>query len=79
MAHRAGNDHSEGVQKMHRGMTRAAVAVASVAGLLAVGACGNGGGGGGGGAADKNVQVFTWWADGGEKAGLDGLVAQFQK
>src|SRR6266498_1382701 len=79
MAHRAGNDHSEGVQKMHRGMTRAAVAVASVAGLLAVGACGNGGDGGGGGAKDKDVQVFTWWADGGEKAGLDGLVAQFRK
>ncbi|WP_184846686.1 ABC transporter substrate-binding protein [Allocatelliglobosispora scoriae] len=28
-------------------------------------------------AASKDVEVFTWWADGGEKAGLDGLVAQF--
>src|SRR5262249_54400523 len=27
----------------------------------------------------KNVEVFTWWADGGEKAGLDGLVSQFNK
>src|SRR5690242_9924900 len=33
---------------------------------------------GGGGSQTKDVEVFTWWADGGEKAGLDGLVAQFQ-
>ncbi|GHJ46920.1 sugar ABC transporter substrate-binding protein [Catellatospora sp. TT07R-123] len=25
----------------------------------------------------KDVEVFTWWADGGEKAGLDGLVSAF--
>jgi glucose/mannose transport system substrate-binding protein len=32
-----------------------------------------------GSSAPKDVEVFTWWADGGEKAGLDGLVAQFQQ
>jgi glucose/mannose transport system substrate-binding protein len=31
------------------------------------------------GAAIKNVQVFTWWAAGGEKAGLDGLISVFNK
>jgi glucose/mannose transport system substrate-binding protein len=31
-----------------------------------------------GASSPKDVEVFTWWADGGEKAGLDGLVAQFQ-
>lgn len=30
------------------------------------------------GAGTKNVEVFTWWADGGEKAGLDGLVGVFK-
>jgi len=29
------------------------------------------------GGAGGEVGVFTWWADGGEKAGLDGLVAVF--
>ncbi|GAA1650326.1 ABC transporter substrate-binding protein [Catellatospora bangladeshensis] len=29
------------------------------------------------GAASADVEVFTWWADGGEKAGLDGLVGVF--
>ncbi len=28
--------------------------------------------------ANKDVTVFTWWADGGEKAGLDGLVSVFR-
>src|SRR5665647_748928 len=31
------------------------------------------------GAAIKNVQVFTWWAAGGEKAGLDGFISVFKK
>src|SRR5688572_29566177 len=29
------------------------------------------------GTVNRDVEVFTWWADGGEKAGLDGLVTQF--
>jgi len=32
-----------------------------------------------GAAATKDVQVFTWWAAGGEKAGLDGMISVFQK
>ncbi len=56
---------------------RAAVAVAGVAALLSASACGSSDSTGGTGS--KNVEVFTWWADGGEKAGLDGLVAQFGK
>lgn len=60
------------------------MAVASAT-LLALSACGsdtgstdtneNGDNGGGG---DHKVEVFTWWADGGEKAGLDGLVDAFK-
>ncbi|WP_213450290.1 ABC transporter substrate-binding protein [Rhizomonospora bruguierae] len=53
---------------------RAAIAAVGVAALLSAAACG---GGDGGGSSTKDVEVFTWWADGGEKAGLDGLVAQF--
>lgn len=55
---------------------RAAVAVVGVAALLTATACGSSDSSGSG---SKNVEVFTWWADGGEKAGLDGLVAQFGK
>lgn len=64
-----------------RGVMGKTIAAAGVAGLLVISACGNNddSGGGDGGSADKNVQVFTWWADGGEKAGLDGMVAQFKK
>ena len=54
---------------------RAAVAIVGVAALLSASACGSGDSGGSG---SKDVEVFTWWADGGEKAGLDGLVAQFK-
>ncbi|WP_436527352.1 ABC transporter substrate-binding protein [Actinoplanes sp. HUAS TT8] len=50
------------------------VAVIAAAALLTASACGSG----------KNdtpppatVEVFTWWAEGGEKAGLDALVARF--
>ena len=55
---------------------RAAVAAVGVAALLTATACGSDDDGGGGSGA-KTVEVFTWWADGGEKAGLDGLVSQF--
>ncbi|WP_020389127.1 ABC transporter substrate-binding protein [Kribbella catacumbae] len=55
-------------------------AVVGAVGLLAVSACGNSDDSGGGdAAANKDVTVFTWWADGGEKAGLDGLVSEFTK
>ena len=43
----------------------------AVAGLAA---CGGGSGGGDGG---NSVEVFTWWAAGSEKAGLDALVEVF--
>jgi glucose/mannose transport system substrate-binding protein len=49
--------------------------VIGVAALLAATACG---GDNGGTSTPKDVEVFTWWADGGEKAGLDGLVNQFK-
>ncbi|MFR9725188.1 ABC transporter substrate-binding protein [Streptomyces sp. MS19] len=41
----------------------------------------NGGGGGGseGGSSDSEVEVFTWWAAGSEKAGLDALVGVFDQ
>jgi glucose/mannose transport system substrate-binding protein len=53
-------------------------AVVGAVGLLAASACGNSDDSGGGdAAANKDVTVFTWWADGGEKAGLDGLVSVF--
>lgn len=29
-------------------------------------------------AADKQLEIFTWWAAGGEKAGLDGMQAVFE-
>ena len=54
--------------------TRLATAVVGIATVLAATACGDDGGGT---AAAKDVEVFTWWADGGEKAGLDGLVGTF--
>jgi glucose/mannose transport system substrate-binding protein len=34
---------------------------------------------GDGGDDAKDVEVFTWWADGSEKLGLDALVSVFQK
>jgi glucose/mannose transport system substrate-binding protein len=54
---------------------RTAVAILGAVALLAPAACSSGGGSG---SSSKNVEVFTWWADGGEKAGLDGLVSQFK-
>ena len=60
-------------------MRRISLVAAAVVAGLALASCGNGddGGGGDGGTATKDVEVFTWWADGGEKAGLDGLVVEF--
>ncbi len=60
--------------------------VSLVAGALAAGlvlaSCGSDGGGGGGGgdsSSSGDVEVFTWWTEGGEKAGLDGLVEVFEQ
>ncbi|WP_369372931.1 ABC transporter substrate-binding protein [Promicromonospora sp. Populi] len=58
----------------------ATVATAAVLGLT-LAACGSGGTGGetdaeGGG---EQVEVFTWWAAGSEKAGLDALVGVFNE
>jgi glucose/mannose transport system substrate-binding protein len=55
---------------------RLAVAVVGVSALLAATACSSDSGTSGS-STPKDVEVFTWWADGGEKAGLDGLVSQF--
>jgi glucose/mannose transport system substrate-binding protein len=61
-----------------RGGLSKTFAVMGAVGLLAASACGNSNdSSGGGGTASKDVTVFTWWADGGEKAGLDGLVSAF--
>jgi glucose/mannose transport system substrate-binding protein len=57
-------------------------------GLTAAGlsACGSGGGSGAGdgatggsGGGGGEVEVFTWWAQGSEKAGLDALVGVFEE
>jgi glucose/mannose transport system substrate-binding protein len=62
--------------------TSAMVAGAVIAGLT-LAACGsddggNGGNGGGDGSASE-VEVFTWWAAGSEKAGLDAMVGVFNE
>ncbi|MFD6447639.1 ABC transporter substrate-binding protein [Promicromonospora sp. NPDC060204] len=66
--------------RVNRRMT-ATVATAAVLGLT-LAACGGGGDGGEGsgesGSADQ-VEVFTWWAAGSEKAGLDALVGVFNE
>lgn len=62
---------------MRGGWTKTFAVVGAV-GLLAVSACGNSDDSGSGDStASKDVTVFSWWADGGEKAGLDGLVSVF--
>ncbi|MEU4388456.1 ABC transporter substrate-binding protein [Promicromonospora sp. NPDC023805] len=58
----------------------ATVATAAVLGLT-LAACGGGNTGGDGGTegGGSQVEVFTWWAAGSEKAGLDALVGEFEK
>lgn len=51
------------------------VSALAAASLLTLAACG--GGDGGGGEASADVEVFTWWAEGSEKEGLDALVNVF--
>ncbi|MFD6093963.1 ABC transporter substrate-binding protein [Oerskovia sp. NPDC060338] len=63
---------------------RVAGALVGTAALLALAACsgdsGNDSTGGGTDAASGgNVEVFTWWAAGSEKAGLDALVTVFDE
>ncbi|WP_166844416.1 ABC transporter substrate-binding protein [Isoptericola sp. BMS4] len=64
--------------------TSATVAGAALVGL-ALTACGGGGDDGGGGTDEtgggdaSEVEVFTWWAAGSEKAGLDALVGVFEE
>ena len=56
----------------------AAVAAAS----LTLAACGGGSGdddGGGGEGGGNRVEVFTWWASGSEKLGLDAMVEVFNE
>jgi glucose/mannose transport system substrate-binding protein len=68
---------------MTRVRRKVAISV-TVAAMLAVSACSSSTStptstGSTGAAATKDVQVFTWWAAGGEKAGLDGLISVFKK
>jgi glucose/mannose transport system substrate-binding protein len=51
-----------------------------VTAALALAGCGGGDEAGGGGETESTeVEVFTWWTEGGEKAGLDGLVEVFSE
>jgi glucose/mannose transport system substrate-binding protein len=52
------------------GTRRAVAALVGITALLTASACGDA-------AKPTGVEVFTWWADGGEKAGLDSLVSRF--
>lgn len=60
-----------------RSVRRAAIAIVSVSALL-VASSSCGGDEEGGGEGGKRVEVFTWWSEGGEKAGLDALVKTFE-
>ncbi|MFE6968255.1 ABC transporter substrate-binding protein [Isoptericola sp. NPDC057653] len=67
-----------------RGAPRTSVVAAVAAAVaLTVAACGGGGNepnsGGSGGSGGDEVEVFTWWAAGSEKAGLDALVKVFDE
>lgn len=62
--------------------TAAASAAALALGLAACGGSDDGGDGGATGddmAGGEQVEVFTWWAAGSEKAGLDALVGVFEE
>jgi glucose/mannose transport system substrate-binding protein len=56
-----------------RSTRRALTAVVSAAALLLASGCGSGEED----STASTVEVFTWWAEGGEKAGLDALVSRF--
>lgn len=55
-----------------RSARRTAVAILSAVALMMAGACG-------GDSGSSDLEVFTWWSEGGEKAGLDQLVKTFEK
>jgi glucose/mannose transport system substrate-binding protein len=57
-----------------RSTRRALAAVVGAAALLVASACGTGEDDD---STASKVEVFTWWAEGGEKAGLDALVSRF--
>jgi len=57
-------------------ITRRVGAALVATALLSVAACG---GGGGSGSGEGEVEVFTWWAEGSEKEGLDALVGVFEE
>lgn len=54
-------------------LTATVAAITATVLAVAVAACGSDDDGG----DSTSVEVFTWWADGGEKAGLDALVGVF--
>jgi glucose/mannose transport system substrate-binding protein len=62
---------------------RALSAMVAAGALVVLAACGGSDDGdkkeSGGGAESGEVEVFTWWAEGSEKAGLDALVAVFNE
>ncbi|MFP5347836.1 MAG: ABC transporter substrate-binding protein [Actinomycetes bacterium] len=62
-------------------MRRITLIAGMAAAGLALAACGGGGGdtASGGSGSTKDVEVFTWWASGSEKAGLDALVKVFKE
>ncbi len=63
-------------------MRRMTVVAAVAAASLTLAACGGGSGdddGGGGEGGVNRVEVFTWWASGSEKLGLDAMVEVFNE
>jgi glucose/mannose transport system substrate-binding protein len=61
-------------------MRKNLVLAAALAAALTLTACsGDGNTGGGDDGADNQVEVFTWWASGSEKVGLDALVKVFDE
>jgi glucose/mannose transport system substrate-binding protein len=64
--------------RVNRRMT-ATVAMAAALGLTLAACGGDTGGDGGDGGGGDEVEVFTWWAAGSEKAGLDAMVGVFEE
>lgn len=61
-------------------MRKKLIVAAALAAALSLTACsGDDGGNGGDNGADNQVEVFTWWASGSEKVGLDALVKVFNE